>query len=268
MSAEERGSEGSGLEHEQPVLERKLGLAEMLDVATFGEVVRSLADLYRVGIRVLDARGARLVEARGGSTDLCGLVGGCGEGRSRCAALVARVDEGPLVPTPGAQRLPGASPPGGELMVVPCFTGLRYLVMPVLWEGDTLGRVVFGPFAPDTLAEPPPSLREVEGVELARVGELLAALGRLSEEQVGRMLVHFAQMISALLALSWAWGWLSWRISQSPGRGSCNLTMTASLRALLRTSSKADSYSGCSRVPSCLKSVCLRLALTSKASPR
>ncbi len=192
-------SEGRGLEREEPVLDRKLGLAEMLDVPALDEVVRGLAELYRVGIRVLDERGARLVEARGGNGDLCGLVGGCREGRSRCAALMTRVDEGPVSPTPGVWTLSGVSPLGGEPTVVPCFTGLRYLVLPVLWEGDVLGRVVLGPFAPDTLVGPPPSLREVEGVELARAGELLAALGRLSEEQAGRMLAHLAQVVSALL---------------------------------------------------------------------
>jgi two-component system, NarL family, sensor histidine kinase BarA len=193
MSVEERGrGPGAG----GSVLEREPRLAEMLDPTTFEEVVRGLGELYRVGVRVLDEQGARLVEAKGANGDFCGLVTGCGEGRSRCDALVQRLDEG-VMALPGERALPG--PLGGQMVEVPCFTGLRYLVMPVLWEGNVLGRVVFGPFAPETLKEPPPTLGAVEGMELARVREPLALLGRLSEDQLGRMLAHFAQVMAALL---------------------------------------------------------------------
>jgi two-component system sensor histidine kinase BarA len=200
MSAEEQSLEGSGLGHAGPVLERTLRLVDMLDLATFDEVVRGLGELYRVGIRVLDEKGARLVDVRGGNVDFCGLVGGCEEGRSRCAALLERVDAGPVTPTEGAQALPEVGPPGGGLVAVPCFTGLRYVVMPVLWEGDVLGRIVFGPFASDALGEPPPTLGEVAAVDLGRARELLAGLERLPEGQVGRMLAHVAQVMAALMA--------------------------------------------------------------------
>ena len=35
------------------------------------------------------------------------------------------------------------------MVTVPCFTGLRYILLPITWEGDSLGCVVFGPFLPD-----------------------------------------------------------------------------------------------------------------------
>ena len=36
-----------------------------------------------------------------------------------------------------------------------CFSGCRYVVQPILYEGDVMGRVVFGPFVPEDLVELP-----------------------------------------------------------------------------------------------------------------
>lgn len=184
----------------ESVLQRRLTLVDMLDPDTFGDVVDSLGELYRVGIRVQDARGRTLADVKGSNGDFCGFINASPEGRSRCAALVARVNEGPLAPTQGAQAMAGTAPLGGELLSVPCFTGLRYVVMPVVWEGDVLGRVVFGPFLPEELSDLPPSLAEVEGVELTRARVLAGRVRRMSEEKVGKMLAHVAQVMAALLA--------------------------------------------------------------------
>jgi signal transduction histidine kinase len=200
MSADKPGAAGSAPEHAGSVLQRKPSLVDMLDPLTFGDVVESLGELYRVGIRVLDERGRTLADAKGGNGDFCGFVNTTAQGRARCAALVARLNEGPLTPTQGAQALPGPSPLGGELLVQPCFTGLRYLMMPVQWDGDALGRVVFGPYAPEELTDVPASLAEVEGLDVQRARELLAHVERLPEHRVMKMLAHVAQVLAALLA--------------------------------------------------------------------
>jgi signal transduction histidine kinase len=182
------------------VLQRRLTLVDMLDPETFGDVVDSLGELYRVGIRVQDARGRTLADVKGSNGDFCGFVNASADGRSRCAALLARVNEGSLAGAQGPQLLAGVSPLGGQLLTVSCFTGLRYVVMPVMWDGDELGRVVFGPFLPEELSDLPPSLAEVEGVELARARVLAGRVRRMSEEKVGKMLAHVAQVLAALLA--------------------------------------------------------------------
>jgi len=184
----------------ESVLQRRLTLVDMLDPDTFGDVVDSLGELYRVGIRVQDARGRTLVDVKGSNGDFCGFINASAEGRARCAALVAGVNEGPLTPAQGPQLLSGVSPLGGQLLTVSCFTGLRYVVMPVVWDGDELGRVVFGPFLPEELSDLPPSLAEVEGVELTRARVLAGRVRRMSEEKVGKMLAHVAQVLAALLA--------------------------------------------------------------------
>jgi two-component system, NarL family, sensor histidine kinase BarA len=199
MSAE-RPEEGLEPERADSVLQRKLTLVDVLDPDTFGDVVDSLGELYQVGIRVLDARGRTLAEVKGSNGDFCGFINASAEGRSRCAALVARVHEGPLAPTQGARALPGAGPLGAALLSVPCFSGLRYVVMPVMWDGDELGRVVFGPYLPEELSDLPPSLAEVEGVELGRARVLAGRVRRMSGLKVEKMLAHVAQVMAALLA--------------------------------------------------------------------
>ena len=39
---------------------------------------------------------------------------------------------------------------------IQCFTGARYLVLPIVYEMDYLGRAVLGPFIPDDLLDLPP----------------------------------------------------------------------------------------------------------------
>ncbi len=197
MSADKPGVVGTP--PEQPsglALQRKLSLVDLLDPLTFGDVVDSLGELYRVGIRVLDERERTLAEAKGSSGDYCGLVTHSPQGRSRCSAHATRGDEG----SPSTSVMAMSSPLGGEPLLHLCFTGLRYVVLPVLWEGDALGRVVFGPFAPegaDGLPAEPPA---VEGVEPERLSELFAHVRRLPEVQVVKMVVHVAQVLAALLA--------------------------------------------------------------------
>ena len=109
---------------------------------------------------------------------------------------------GPLATTQNA-RAPQA-PPGTKLhgmIAVPCFTGLRYLVLPILWEGDVLGRVVFGPFTPEDLGELPTSLTDLTpGIDLAQAQAYLAKIRRAPESTIIKVLLHFAQLLETLVA--------------------------------------------------------------------
>lgn len=203
MSADKPGALGTSAPEPSGLsLQRKLSLVDLLDPLTFGDVVESLGELYRVGIRVMDERGRTLADAKGSSGDFCGLVTSSPSGRSRCTAQLARGGDGASGPLPGTRPLSGVlNPLGGELFVHECFTGLRYVVMPVLWEGDSLGRVVFGPFTSEGQEAPPvAALEEMDGVERERVRELFSSVRRLPEAQVANMTVHVAQVLGALLA--------------------------------------------------------------------
>jgi signal transduction histidine kinase len=184
----------------ESVLQKRLSLSDMLDAATFTEVVKGFVELYKVGIKVFDEKGHRLADIKVGNGDFCGYVFSFGPGRSRCIATVSRVKDGPLTPTHGA-RAPGNYEGPKGLITVPCFTGLRYLVMPLLWEGDTLGRVIFGPFTPEELAELPDSLVQlVSSLDLATATAHLAKIRRAHESAIAKVMIHFAQILETLVA--------------------------------------------------------------------
>lgn len=187
------------------VLQRRISLSEMLEPDSFGEVVKGFVELYKVGIKVFDEKGAKLADIKIGNGDFCGYVFSFPEGRRRCTACVSRVKEGPVATSHGA-RLPVLDTPdaitqGKAMVAVPCFTGLRYLILPILWEGDTLGRVVFGPFYPDDLAEfPPGSLTEIsESFDVTAARPLVEKVRRAPEGTVARVMLHFAQLLQTML---------------------------------------------------------------------
>jgi signal transduction histidine kinase len=71
----------------------------------------------------------------------------------------------------------------------------------VLWEGDTLGRIVFGPFTPDELTSLPDTLTDATpGLDLSLAGEHLAKIRRAPEATVAKVMLHFAQLLEALVA--------------------------------------------------------------------
>ncbi|MCP3139559.1 ATP-binding protein [Pyxidicoccus xibeiensis] len=188
------------LSRRESVLQRRLMLADMLDLPSFTEVVRSFSELYRVGIRVLDARGAKLADVKVGHGEFCAYVFNFPDGRSRCTATVARVKDGPVAPVHGARPAQGDGADEAGLIALPCFTGLRYLVMPVRWEGDLLGRVILGPFTPEELKDFPASLTDISGVDLERAHELVSRVRRAPERTAAQVLVHFGQVLAALVA--------------------------------------------------------------------
>jgi signal transduction histidine kinase len=201
MSAASGPPDSSGpSQRRESVLQRRLGLADMLDLPSFTEVVKSFSELYRVGLKVLDARGARLADVKVGHGEFCAYVFSFPEGRSRCTATVARVKDGPVAPVHGARGAVGEGAGEAGIVALPCFTGLRYLMMPVSWEGEVLGRVILGPFTPEELADFPGSLRELSGLDLAKAHELVGKVRRAPERTAAQVLLHFGQVLAALVA--------------------------------------------------------------------
>ena len=190
-----------GMGRRESVLQRRLGLQEMLHGETFTELVKNFVDLYKVGIKVFDEKGAKLADVKIGNGDFCGFVFSFAEGRHRCTATVARVKDGPVALSHGARAVATQEPIPAGIITVPCFTGLRYLVMPIRWEGDTLGRVVFGPFTPDDLQDLPSSLTEIaDGFDVGKAKELMEKIRRAPELTVLKVMVHFAQLLDTLVA--------------------------------------------------------------------
>ncbi len=188
----------------ESVLQRRISLTELLDGESFTDVVKGFVELYKVGIKVFDEKGGKLADIKVGNGDFCGYVFSFPEGRRRCTATVGRVKDGPVASSHGA-RLPvletSEVPKAKGVVTVPCFTGLRYLILPIMWEGDTLGRVVFGPFFPEDLGEfPPTSLTDIsEGFDASNARKFVEKVRRAPESTIARVMLHFTQLLQTLL---------------------------------------------------------------------
>ena len=55
-------------------LQQRLPLGDLLDLRAFGDVCHSFAELYRIGIKVFDEAGNKLVDVQVGNTDFCGYI--------------------------------------------------------------------------------------------------------------------------------------------------------------------------------------------------
>ena len=129
-------------------LNQRQALADLLDLRSFAEVCHSFAELYRVGLKVFDEAGNKLVDVKVGNADFCGYIWSKAVGREGCIATVGRVKSDPI----------GEEP---QPTTVQCFSGCRYVVQPILYEGDVMGRVVFGPFVPEDAPELPVTLKSI-----------------------------------------------------------------------------------------------------------
>jgi two-component system sensor histidine kinase BarA len=162
------------------LLLREPPLAELLDRASFEEVVKGFVELHGVGTQVLDVRSARIAGAEARGRAFCTHVTSA-EGAEQCAVRA------PL----------GA---GSAMVVLPCPEGAHYLVLPVRWEGSELGRVLFGPLTEGEQAALP---KDRVDLEKARSLEPLPA----------RAGAFFSRVLEGLMVAGHR-SWLASRIQQ------------------------------------------------------
>jgi signal transduction histidine kinase len=168
-------------------LQQRLVLADLLDLRAFAEVCQSFAELYRVGLKVFDDAGNRLVDVKVGNADFCGYIWSKQAGRERCMSTVARVKAEPIGEEPVAR-------------VFECFSGCVYVAQPILYEGDVMGRVVFGPLVPDELVELPPALRRIDpdfDVALARTYQQKIRRAALASAE--KIVKHFTDVLDVMI---------------------------------------------------------------------
>ncbi len=177
----------------ESIIHKQLVLGELLDLQSFTNVCRTFVDLYKVGLKVFDANGTKLVDMKVASGDFCAYMFTGPNGRRLCTETVTHIKVRPL-------DAPSAQP---AIAVRNCFSGLRYLMMPVLYEGDLLGRIIFGPFMPEELGELGADLQSLEGeFDLKKAKDLIDRIRRAPETTVRRILEHFAKLVDVLVFTS------------------------------------------------------------------
>ncbi|MBI5495250.1 MAG: PocR ligand-binding domain-containing protein [Deltaproteobacteria bacterium] len=176
-------------------LQKQLALADLVDPESFREVFQSYAELYRVGIKVFDANGTKLVDVRVGGGEFCTYLFQHGPTQQRCTALVRQLKN---------QDYWATAEDPTRAAVVNCFSGLRYVVQPVVHEGDYMGRIIFGPFVPQEDPKPNPLLRQWEPkLDEARLVELMSPIRRAPDEVINKVIEQMQKVIAVILFTSY-----------------------------------------------------------------
>jgi two-component system, NarL family, sensor histidine kinase BarA len=169
------------------VLQQAVSLGDLLDGKSFTEVCQSFAELYRVGIKVFDATGNKLVDVKVGNADFCGYIWQKPDGRVSCIATVSKVKGEPV-------------PEEAKPTAFDCFSGCRYVVQPVVYEGDVIGRIVFGPFVPDDLVQLPGTLTGISrDFDANLAAQYMQKIRRVPQGTAEKILKHFAELLDVLV---------------------------------------------------------------------
>src|SRR5207248_752459 len=173
----------------ESILQKKLVLGELLDLPTFTQVCKTFVDLYKIGLKVFDTQGTKLVDIKTASGDFCAYMFTGPTGRRLCTETVTHIKVRPLEEP--------------QVAVRNCFSGLRYLMLPILYEGDMLGRIIFGPFLPEDVGDLGQDLKSLEGeFDLGKARELIGRIRKAPEGTVRKVLDHFARLIDVLVFTS------------------------------------------------------------------
>ncbi len=181
--------------HPSSSIDRTPTLKELVPREAFTDLCRSYVDLYGIGIKVFDADGTRLVDLKIGNGDFCGYVFGKGDGRQKCTATVGRVkdtpfDLGALLGKPVAEKFATQN----------CFTGLRYVTLPIIHEMDLLGKVIFGPFRPAELENLPESVTSLsKAFDIEQATTYIEKIRQAPDGTVLKIMEHFWLVLEVII---------------------------------------------------------------------
>jgi signal transduction histidine kinase len=174
-----------GAQDAASVLQRKVHLRDIIDMASLQSVCDAFSSLWDVAVKVFDADGAKMVDAKVDS-GLCAYVFTFPRGRSQCTKLVGEIKS--------------LSVQGVRVAERQCFTGNRYRIVPLVYDAEYLGKLVFGPYFPSDMAEFPESLVHLDArIDRGALGELAARYARLDDATVDRAVAALAKTLDVLL---------------------------------------------------------------------
>ncbi len=177
----------------ESILQKQLVLGELLDLQSFTNVCKTFVDLYKIGLKVFDQGGTKLVDMKVASGDFCAYMFTGSNGRRLCTETVTHIKVRPL------EQFKEPDP----IAVRNCFSGLRYLMLPIVYEGDMLGRIIFGPFMPEDVGDLGADLKSLEGeFDLKKARDLIDRIRVAPETTVRRIMEHFARIVDVLVFTS------------------------------------------------------------------
>jgi signal transduction histidine kinase len=91
-------------------------------------------------------------------------------------------------------------PEGVATVVHPCFTGAVYHIVPIIYDGRQLGRIIIGPFLPADLGAVPDSLLRTDPkIDPERARLALAEMPRVREQTAVRIGSHLRGVLDLIL---------------------------------------------------------------------
>jgi two-component system sensor histidine kinase BarA len=170
---------------EDVLLDGRIRIEDLIDREGLDELCRSFHALFGIPVRIYSSDGALLADAAG-EQELCAYVNTTPGGRKACSAVV------------GAVR---AQEPGeGGDVVHPCFTGAIYRIQSIEYDRRRVGRLIVGPFLPNSAVDPPPSLFATDAtIQADRAKALMQKMPRAKAETVTRIAAHLKSALDLIL---------------------------------------------------------------------
>lgn len=164
---------------------QNLRLEDLVDRNSLKEVIRSFINLFGISIRVFAGDGDLIADAVE-QQPICKHINETTSGRAACAATIN-----------GVKRV---RPADETSSIHPCFTGACYQVVPITYDGRTVGKLVLGPFLPAELREVPGSLvATVPDLDRGKIKELLPKMPRAKADTVTSISEHMRSVLDLIL---------------------------------------------------------------------
>ncbi|MRG97611.1 histidine kinase [Polyangium spumosum] len=147
-------------------------------------MVASIEQVFGLPLRIVSNSGVSLASSTH-EAPLCAMINEEPAGRRACGAIVSEVKRLRVTSSDGASH--------------GCFTGARYRVVPIEYDGGTIGRAILGPYLPLSVESVPDTLLAIDGVDPARAAELLPHMARASEATAETVARHLVSVLDVIL---------------------------------------------------------------------
>ncbi|MDC3960184.1 PocR ligand-binding domain-containing protein [Polyangium jinanense] len=147
-------------------------------------MVGSIEQVFGMPVRIVSNSGVSLASSSR-EAPLCAMINEEPAGRRACGAIVSEVKRLRVTSSEGATH--------------GCFTGARYRVVPIEYEGGTIGRAILGPYLPPSVESVPDTLLAIEGIDPARAAELLPHMARATEATAEIVSKHLVAVLDVIL---------------------------------------------------------------------
>ena len=162
-----------------------VALEDVVDREALDDLCRSVQGLFDIGVRVYSSQGALLAN-NSHDVDMCRFINDVPGSRAACGQTVSTAKS--VDPGESGEATHG------------CFSGLAYRIVNLEHEGRVVGRIVIGPYAPDTLKEAPPSLQATDKrLDVVQANTLLQKVPRLGPVQIVRIGQHLKETLELII---------------------------------------------------------------------